>query len=197
MLCIEAMSAAHPVFYSFAEYVQLEELSTVKHEFLGGRIYAMAGGTPEHAALTMAVGIALGAALEGGRCRVYSSDLMIRVPATGLGTYPDVTVVCGPRQTDPESKNAVTNPALIVEVTSKSTEEYDRGEKFDHYKQIPSLREYILVSHREPEIEVRRREPDGQWTSRVVRGGERVELVSVPSTLDVTAVYGAASDPHE
>jgi Uma2 family endonuclease len=169
MLCIEAMGAAHPVFYSFAEYVQLEELSSVKHEFLGGRIYAMAGRTPEHAALTMAVGIALGAALEGSRCRAYSSDLMIRVPATGLGTYPDVTVVCGPRETDPESKNAVTNPALLVEVTSKSTEEYDKGEKFDHYKQIASLREYIL----------------------------ELELVSVPSTLDVTAIYRAASDPRE
>ena len=100
----------------------------------------------------MAVGARLTSALEGGRCRVYSSDLRIRVQKTGLGTYPDVSVVCGPREVDPEDKKSVTNPTLLVEVTSKSTEEYDRGEKFEHYKAIPSLCEYVVVSHREPSI---------------------------------------------
>ena len=191
------MSAVHPVFHTFAEYERLEEHSSVKHEYLGGQIYAMAGGTPEHAALTMAVGIILGTAVQGGRCRVYSSDLMVRVPKTGLCTYPDVSVVCGPREVDPESKNAVTNPSVLVEVTSKSTEEYDRGEKLEHYKQIPSLREYVLASHREPAIEVWRREADGNWTTRVARAGEHVLLTSVSCRLDVNAIYQAASDPRE
>jgi len=189
------MSAAHPVFHAFSDYVLLETNSPIKHEYLAGQIYAMAGGTPEHAALAMAVGAKLTLALEGGRCRVYSSDLRIRVSKTGLATYPDVSVVCGPREVDPEDKNSVTNPTLLVEVTSKSTEEYDRGEKFDHYKAIPSLREYVLVSHREASIEVRRRQDGGAWTSYVFRARERAELGAVPCVLDVDAIYAAAEDP--
>lgn len=191
------MTAAHPVFYSFAEYEELEAYSTVKHEYLGGQIYAVAGGTPEHAALAMAVGAVLVAAVQGSGCRAYSSDLMVRVAKTGLCTYPDVSVVCGPREIDREGKNAVNNPAVLVEVTSKSTEDFDRGEKFDHYKQIPSLREYVLVSHREPAIEIRRREADGQWTKHLARAGERVALATIPCTLDVNAIYETASDPRE
>jgi len=189
------MSAAHPVFHAFGDYVQLEAGSPIKHEYLGGQIYAMAGGTPEHAALAMAIGAKLTVAIEGGRCRVYSSDLRVRVSKTGLATYPDVSVVCGPREVDPEDKNSVTNPALLVEVTSKSSEEYDRGEKFEHYKTIPSLREYVLVSHQEPAIEVRRRQDDGTWTSHAFRARERAELASVPCVLDVDAIYAAAEDP--
>jgi Uma2 family endonuclease len=189
------MSAAHPVFHAFGDYVQLEANSPIKHEYLAGQIYAMAGGTPEHAALAMAVGAKLTLALEGGRCRVYGSDLRIRVSTTGLATYPDVSVVCGPREVDPEDKNSVTNPTLLVEVTSKSTEEYDRGEKFEHYRAIPSLREYVLVSHREPSIEVRRRNDDGTWTTHVLRARERAELASVPCALEVDAIYAAAEDP--
>ncbi len=190
------MSVAHPVFHAFGDYVQLEANSPIKHEYLAGQIYAMAGGTPEHAALAAVVTAKLASALEGGRCRVYSSDLRIRVLKTGLATYPDVSVVCGPREVDPEDKNSVTNPTLLVEVTSKSTEEYDRGEKFDHYKAIPSLREVVLVSHREPSIEVRRRQDDGAWTSHVFRARERAELGSVPCVLDVDAIYAAAEDPR-
>jgi Uma2 family endonuclease len=190
------MSAAHPVFHSFADYVRLErDFPTTKHEYLAGHIYAMAGGTPEHAALAAVVTAKLSTALEGGRCRVYSSDLRIRVPKTGLTTYPDVSVVCGPREADPEDKNTVTNPTLLVEVTSKSTEEYDRGEKLDHYKSIPSLREYVLVSHREPLIEVWRRQDGGSWTSQVFRARGKAALDSVSCVLDVDAVYAAAEDP--
>lgn len=190
------MSAAHPVFYTFAEYVRLEEGSTVKHEYLGGQIYAMAGGSPEHAALAAAVIAKLVVALEGGRCRVHTSDLRIRVRTTGLCSYPDVSVVCGPREVDPESADTVTNPTLLVEVTSKSTEEYDRGEKFDHYRQIPSLREYALVSHRERAIEVRARDDGGKWVTRVARSGERVELASLGCSFDVDAIYEIASEPR-
>ena len=104
--------------------------------------------------------------------------------------------MCGPRELDPESATTVTNPTLLVEVTSRSTEDYDRGEKFEHYRQIPSLREHVLVSHRAPTIEVRRRDPDGNWTTRVARAGERVELGSVPCSLEVSAIYEAAEDPR-
>jgi Uma2 family endonuclease len=191
------MSAAHPVFHTFVAYVQLEAGSPIRHEYLAGHIYAMAGGTPEHSALAMAVGAKLSLALAGGRCRVFNSDLRIRVRKTGLSTYPDVSVVCGPRELDPEDKNTVTNPAVIVEVTSKSTDEFDRGEKFDHYREIPSLREYVLVSHDEHAIEVRRRAPDGRWTTHVAHAGESIALESVPCTLVTSEIYVAASDPRE
>ena len=102
----------------------------------------------------------------------------------------------GPRELDPEDGNTVTNPTFLVEVTSKSTEEYDRGEKFDHYREIPSLREYVLVSHREPAIEVRRRGPDGAWSNHFARAGESVEPESMPCVLRVTEIYEAASEPR-
>ncbi|MCK6551796.1 Uma2 family endonuclease [Myxococcota bacterium] len=189
------MGAVHRVFYAFEDYLTLEADSPIKHEYLAGQIYAMAGGTPEHAALAAAVTTALSVALAGGRCRVFSSDLRVRVLATGLATYPDVTVVCGPRSHDPSDKNTVVNPVVVVEVTSKSTEDYDRGEKFEeHFALVPSLEEYVLVSHRAPKIEVRHRALDG-WTSTVAQAGERAELRSLGVSLDVDAVYAAASEP--
>jgi Uma2 family endonuclease len=189
-------AATHPVFHTFAEYVRLEADSTVRHEFVAGRIYAMAGGTPEHSALKVAMVLRLGRAVEGGRCRVYDSDLRIRTLATGLCTYPDASVVCGPREIDPEDRNTVTNPTVLVEVTSTSTEEYDRGEKFEHCREIPSLREYVLVSHRERAIEVRRREPTGAWTTTVSRAGEVAEIRSLDCAIDVSSLYDGAAEPR-
>ena len=186
---------SHPVFHTIAEYVRLEEESTVRHEFVGGRIYAMAGGTPEHSALKVAMILRLGRAVEGGRCRVYDSDLRIRVRKTGLCTYPDASVICGPREVDPEDKNTVTNPTLVVEVTSGSTEEYDRSEKFEHCRDIASLGEYVLVSHRERAIEVRRREADGVWTVTIARAGERAELRTIGCTIEVGRLYDAVLEP--
>jgi Uma2 family endonuclease len=190
------VAATHPVFSTFAEYVRLEAESTVRHEYVAGRIYAMAGGTPEHSALKVAMVLRLGRAVEGGRCRVYDSDLRIRVRKTGLCMYPDASVVYGPREVDPEDRNTVTNPTVLVEVTSGSTEEYDRGEKFEHAREIPSLSEYVLVSHRERAIEVRRREPNGAWTTTVSRAGERAEIRSLQCTFEVDSLYDAAADPE-
>jgi len=126
--------------YTYADYLALEAASNVKHEFLAGEIYGMAGGTPEHAALGVAVSSALLAQLRGGPCRVYSSDLRVRVLATGLATYPDVTVVWGEAERDPESPTTIVNPRLVVEVLSDSTTDYDRGEKLQHYRQVPRSR---------------------------------------------------------
>jgi Putative restriction endonuclease len=122
--------------HAFADYLALEETSNTKHEFLNGEIYAIARCTPEHAALSVAVAAALLSQLRGGPCRVYSSDLRIRSLATGLTTYPDVTVVCGGLQRDPESPTTVVNPSLVVEVTSDGTEAYDRGEMLEHHQGI-------------------------------------------------------------
>src|SRR4051794_9504008 len=122
--------------YTMEDYLGVEEMSGVRHEFSDGQIFAMAGGTPEHAALSAAVLVLLGGKLRGGTCRPYSAELRIRVLATGLATYPDAAVICGEVARDPTSPTHVTNPKVIVEVLSTSTEEYDRGEKREHYQQI-------------------------------------------------------------
>ncbi len=182
----------HKLNYTYAEYLGFEASSNVKHEFLGGQIYAMAGGTPEHAALAAAAITLLGPQLRGGECRPYNSDLRVRTP-TGLTTYPDVTIVCGPRQIDGIDPLAITNPTLIVEVLSRSTEEYDSGDKFEHYKTFPSLREYVLVSYRERSVEIRSRGEDG-WRTTVVHEGAIAEL-SISARLDVRELYDAAAEP--
>src|SRR5260370_27887624 len=128
----------------------------------------MAGGTQGHAALGAAVVGQLYAQLRGGRCRVHNADLRVRVVATGLLTYEEVMVVGGPGERDADDVHAVTNPTLVVEVLSRSTEEYDRGDKFEHYKRSPSLREYVLVSHRDARVEVWTRGPDDTWSATVV-----------------------------
>src|SRR5213075_1283197 len=114
----------HKINYTYVEYLALESSSNVKHEFLAGQIYAMAGGTPENAALAAAVIGLLFTELRGGRCRAYDADLRVRTPS-GLATYPDVTVICGRSERDEGDPQAVTNPTLIIEVLSRSTEEYD------------------------------------------------------------------------
>jgi Uma2 family endonuclease len=180
-------AAAH-VRYSYADYRALEDESNVRHEYRDGEILAMAGGTPEHAELAGRVLAALSRQLEGKPCRVYPSDLRIRILATGLATYPDVSVVCGPVERDPGDPNAVTNPRLLVEVLSDRTEAYDRGAKLDHYRQLTSLSAYLLVSHRSPELELRTRSADG-WTVRWARAGEVLKLEALAVVLDVEALY--------
>jgi Uma2 family endonuclease len=176
-------------YYTFDEYRRFEATANTKHEYLDGQILAMAGGTPEHAGLAAAVIEHLGSQLVGGSCQIFTSDLRVRVLATGLATYPDVTVVCGALERDPEDGNGATNPTLLVEVLSPSTEHYDRGEKAAHYRRIPSLREYVFVSHRERHIERWWRDAAGEWRSDEGRRGGRLELAAVGAVLDVDAIY--------
>jgi Uma2 family endonuclease len=185
---------AHTIRYTLAEYLALERSSNVKHEFLDGQIYAMAGGTPEHAALAAAVLGLLFAELRGGPCRAYDADLRVRTP-TGLSTYPDVTVVCGASTRDREDAQAVTNPIVIVEVLSRSTEEYDTGDKFEHYKSLRSLEQYVLVSHRERRVEVWTRTPEIGWTVAVAGEGDIATLASIHARIDVRELYAAAAEP--
>ncbi|KYG04190.1 hypothetical protein BE21_48175 [Sorangium cellulosum] len=174
---------------SYAEYLEQERASPTKHEFLNGEIFAMAGGTPEHARLCLSVGAELRAHLRGRPCVVYSSDLRVRVQATGLATYPDVSVVCSRLERDPEDTDAALNPIVLIEILSDSSEAYDRGQKLAHYRRIPSLREYVLVSQHEPRIEVFHRNEDGSWTLREARAGEGAELQAIGCTLSVDDVY--------
>jgi Uma2 family endonuclease len=183
--------------FTFGEYIRIEENSAVKHEFFGGQVFAMAGGSPEHAGITANIARLLGNALEGKPCRVFSPDLRIRVRATGLGTYPDATVVCGSIEIyheDPKRHTAL-NPRMLVEVLSPSTEDYDRGEKLGHYKQIESLMEVVLVAHDRAEVEVVRREADGSWSRHIASGGELVRLESLDCEIPVSAIYSNPLPP--
>lgn len=190
------MSApAHLHGYTFDDYLDLESASNVKHEYLEGEIYAMAGGTPRHAALTLAVGGALLGQLRGGPCRAFSSDLRILVSATGLATYPDVAIVCGPLETAPRSEATITNPKVLVEVLSRSTQDYDLGEKFDHYRRIPSLEAVLLVWQDEVRMELRTRESDGAWSSTTFRSGDTVRIEAIACSLGVDAVFADADLP--
>jgi Uma2 family endonuclease len=178
--------------HSLADYLAVEEMSAVRHEFLEGEIYAMAGGTPEHAALSAAAVVLLGSQLRGRPCRPYSADLRIRVPATGLATYADATIVCGEPERDRDSPTHVTNPTVIVEVLSPSTEDYDRGEKREHYQRVESLREYVLVAQSRPRIEVFSRTETGDWSVKVFGPGDVVDLGSVSCTFAVDELYRMA-----
>ena len=191
MLGYGSMSRAAHRLFTFDEYVRLEEDSRTKHEFLDGQVWAMAGGSPEHAAVSMNVGTLLTNALRGRPCRVYSSDLSVRVEATGLGTYPDVAVIGGAVELDPEDpkKQTAMNPRVLVEILSPSTEDYDRGEKLGHYKKIPSLAEVLLVAHDRREVELVRREEDGSWSREIVREEGVVHLSSIVCRLPIREIY--------
>lgn len=179
--------SARRVHYAYAEYLALEAGSAVRHEYLDGEIYAMAGGTPDHAALAGAVIRIVGGQLPPG-CRTFTADLRLRIAESGLSTYPDAAVICGQTHRSAEDALAVTNPHLLVEVTSPSTEDYDRGEKLRHYKTLPSLREVLIVSHRQPELTLHRRDDEG-WTVTTVGPGQSLDLKSVPVRIAVDDVY--------
>lgn len=174
--------------YTYPEYLAFERSANVRHEFFDGEIYAMAGGTREHAAICVNISSALQVQLRGRGCQTHSSDLRVRVLETGLATYPDVTVVCKPVELDPLDRTTVTNPTLVVEVLSPSSADYDRGEKLRHYQRITSLREVVLVAHDERLIEIWRREVDGAWSRRELRSGS-IALAAVDCTLSIDDVY--------
>jgi Uma2 family endonuclease len=174
---------------TYAEYLAAEAVAEVRHEYFGGDVWAMAGGTIEHGGLAVAVAREIGQALRGRPCRAFSSDVRVRIPETDLATYPDLSVVCGRLETAPDDADAITNPILLVEVLSDSTEAYDRGAKWAHYRRIASLRDYVLVSQAEPLIEVYRRTEGGRFELFEARAGETIELASIGAQLDVNAVY--------
>ena len=193
-------------YVTFADYVESERTSDVKHEWFNGAVYAMSRGTPEHARLSARILRLLGNALPAD-CEAFSGDLMLYVAEVNLSTYADGSVICGQLETinvrrDGKSLGeGATNPVVIIEVLSDSTERYSREEKFAYYRSLPSLHEYVLVSQDQPVIEVFRR-PDtdvargglvstgsrARWDSEVARTGGSVKVHGC--AIDVDSVYG-------
>ena len=174
--------------YTFREYLELEASSDLRYEFFDGSVYAMSGGSPDHSRLAANVISLLTAQLAGKPRQTFTSDLRVRVLETGLATHPDVSVICGSLERDPDDDNTATNPVVIVEVLSPSTRRYDREEKAAHYRRIPSLASYVLISQEEQRLEVFSRNGDGSWTLREARNGA-VDLPTIGCRLSVEDVY--------
>ena len=172
------------------EYLRIEREAPCKSEYYGGEMFSMAGGSPRHSLIASKVMIALGKRLEGGRCVPYGSDLRIGIPADDLYTYPDLSIFCEPMAFLPGTDDTAVNPTVIVEVLSKTTEAYDRGRKFEHYRRLPSLREYVLVSQEAPVIECFTREGDERWVLTTARGFDAVMRIdAIETSLPLSEVY--------
>ena len=171
------------------EYLELERAAEDRHELLDGEMFAMAGGTEEHSLIGANICSELRAALRSKPCKVFTSDMRIRIEAMSRYTYADVTVVCGPSLFVDEKRDILLNPTAIFEVLSDSTESYDRGEKFAGYRTLPSLQEYVLASQKRELVEHFHRQADGSWLLRVCGAGESVSLPSLACELAVDEIY--------
>lgn len=166
------------------EYLARELDASEKHEYYQGEIFAMAGGSAKHSRIIANTIRAVGNKLVGTPCSVFDSNLRIRVPRSTLYTYPDVSVICGPVQFDPldRREETVINPSVLIEVLSPSTEAWDRGGKFESYRQIDTLRQYVLIATEAPRVETFLRQADGSWIYTAIAG---IELTARLAALGV------------
>lgn len=181
--------AAEKRRWTSAEYLAMERSSPQKHEYCNGEIFAMAGASEAHNLIVTNVVGELRSALRSRPCKVYPSDMRVKIPATGLYTYADASVTYDRPSFEDDKVDTLLNPQVIFEVLSESTEDYDRGTKFKNYRSIPSLHDYVLVSQNEVLVEHFVRQPDGSWLLRERRAGEPLKLTSIDCTLDIDELY--------
>jgi Uma2 family endonuclease len=174
--------------WTVAQYFEMERTNEVRHEYIDGAVYALAGGTRAHGVLAANLISLLVVAVRGGPCRVYSSDMKVRVAPTRY-VYPDLSVSCDPVDRGDDAAEWLGAPRLVAEVLSPSTVAYDRGDKFGFYRQVASLREYVLVETTRRLVEVRSRGEDGLWTTRQYAPGEVAELPGLGVRLAVDEIY--------
>jgi Uma2 family endonuclease len=175
---------AEKFYLSALEYLAIERAAETKSEYFDGEMFAMAGASPKHSLITANVTGEMWRRLKGKPCVPYSSDLRIHIPQTGLYTYPDLSVVCGPLDLSDDQKDTLLNPSVIVEVLSDSTEKYDRGAKFSNYRAIPSLRTYVLISQNQPLVEVYHRQPEASQSSWQVTYFETLDAIAYLESID-------------
>ncbi|TMC22755.1 MAG: Uma2 family endonuclease [Chloroflexi bacterium] len=189
------MALQYEHWISPEEYLRIDRASLdVKYEYVDGRMYAMAGGTVEHAQIAMNMIRALADHLQGSECRVFSSDVRVQV-ASNKYYFPDATISCDPQDMQ-RGVDIIRSPRLVVEVLSKSTETKDRGEKFRHYKACPSIQEYVLISTQCQEVESFRRQ--GQiWIYQQFGSGQEVRLSTVDLTILMADVYRLTDIPEQ
>ncbi len=173
--------------YSLDEDFATEEMSELRHEYFQGEIFAMSGGSRNHNQIAQNLA-RLFDPLRSRNCRAYLSDVRLK-PAAGLYTYPDVMVICGPAALTGDRLETVTNPVVLAEVLSTSTADYDRGQKFELYSSIPTLRDYLLIDQYTIDVEHRRFDGETWRSDRYGSGDETVKLAGVPIVLRVDALY--------
>lgn len=173
------------------EYLAFDRSADGKSEYLDGEMFAMSGGSHAHSLIAVNLARELSGALRERPCRVFGSDLRVVVEATGLYTYPDLSIVCGKPDFGPDDpKDTLRNPTLLIEVLSPSTENYDRSKKFEHYRAIPSLREYVVVAQDRAFVERLLRRDDGVWEFTEFRGLDAsITLASIGVTLPFAEIY--------
>jgi len=179
---------------SEAEYLEIERAAEFKSEFFEGEMFAMAGGTVQHSLIATNLAGEFRNRLKGGRCVAYNADLRIKIEATGLFTYPDLSIICGPLRFAEGTEDTVVNPTVLVEVLSDSTEAYDRGRKFEHYRQIPTLQAYLLVSQQAPRVEQFIRQAEGRWLLEEAAGMDRhLELPALEISISLAEIFANVS----
>ena len=181
---------AHPTppLISVEEYLELEENSTVKHEYIDGHVYAMAGGTIDHGIIAVNAVSLLRPHLRGGPCRIYNSDVKVRL-APRRYVYPDASVGCDPRDRVDGRAKFISYPRLVLEVLSPSTATYDRGDKFAMYRAVSTFEEYVLIDAEQMAIEVWRRQASGDWTEQAFGPHDTVVFATIDFHAPVAAFY--------
>lgn len=177
-------------YISPEEYLERERKAETRSEYIHGEIFAMAGASVRHAVIISNLVLEIGAQLRTRNCNVFSTDLRLAVNSAGMYTYPDVMVVCGGPIVIDKHNDTITNPIVILEVLSDSTKDYDRGQKFQYYRTLPSLREYFTIAQDEVHVERWARQQNGQWLlTEFDQSSEPIELHSLTVTLDVADIY--------
>lgn len=187
------MSSLANNLYTPEEYLALERETEYRSEYVNGRIYAMSGTSREHALITLNVGREISAQLDDTPCETYVTDLRVKVSPTGMYTYPDVVVACEEPRFEDKQVDTLLNPTVIVEVLSPSTELYDRTDKFAHYRKLPSLAEYVLVSQDKMRVEQYSRQdsPDEQWMLTIISNNpdDILTLASIGCKVALRSIY--------
>jgi Uma2 family endonuclease len=191
-----AMSSQRTTLLTPEEYLEIERRAERKSEFFQGEMFAMSGASRPHVLIVTNLVHELMLRLDTGPCEVYSNDMRLRVAPNGLYTYPDVMVACGEPQFADDQSDTLLNPVLIVEALSESMEAYDRGRKFEQYRTLPSLREYLLVAQDAPRIEQFTPQPDGSWLRAETIGRDaRIYLASIDCVLPLAKIYNKVNWP--
>ncbi len=176
------------------DYLAFEERSLERHEYVAGQVFAMTGNTLRHGAIALNLGAALKAHLKGSPCRVFMTDIKVRVARDCAYYYPDIVVTCDPKHAElTPDQRIIEAPSLIVEVLSESTEAVDRREKMFSYRKLPTLKEYMLVSQTERRVELYRRSGDVGWEERIYEPSDAVDLASVELVLTMDDIYDDTS----
>jgi len=175
-------------YFTPEEYLEIERISPIKHEYIQGQIIAMAGASKAHVIITGNISALLVNHLRGSGCISYATDMKVRLPGLNLFYYPDLAVTCDERDRR-SNEDFILHPKLIVEVLSDSTEAFDRGDKFADYKTIPELEEYVLVHQNQILVEQFQRKTEELWMPQIHGAGDTVAFNSINFSCDVAALY--------